>query len=167
MNVGIKRIDTHKGRTVKALLDSGAMGMFMRRSLVEKEGYRLIKLKQPIQVRNVDGTGNSGGAIMHEIEVNMFYKEHVERVQMDVCKLGKTDVILGMPWLVAHNPEIDWEKGEVRMTRCPPLCGKAVKIKGKKEMREDERKIVRWAVDEKEDWERKKEREADYRKDAS
>jgi len=143
MNVGIKRIDTHKGRTVKALLDSGAMGMFMRRSLVEKEGYRLIKLKQPIQVRNVDGTGNSGGAIMHEIEVNMFYKEHVERVQMDVCKLGKTDVILGMPWLVAHNPEIDWEKGEVRMTRCPPLCGKAVKIKGKKEMREDERKIVR------------------------
>jgi len=143
MNVGIKRIDTHKGRTVKALLDSGAMGMFMRRSLVEKEGYRLIKLKQPIQVRNVDGTSNSGGAIMHEIEVNMFYKEHVERVQMDVCKLGKTDVILGMPWLVAHNPEIDWEKGEVRMTRCPPLCGKAVKIKGKKEMREDERKIVR------------------------
>jgi len=30
---------------------------------------------------------------------------------MDVCKLGKTDMILGMPWLVAHNPEIDWEKG--------------------------------------------------------
>jgi len=83
---------------------------------------------------------------------------------MDICELGKTDVILGMPWLVAHNPEIDWEKGEVRMMRCPPLCGKAVKIKEKKETREDERKIVRWAVDEKEDWEREEEIEADHRK---
>jgi len=27
--------------------------------------------------------------------------------------------------------------------RCPPLCGKAVRIKGKKETREDEKKIVR------------------------
>jgi len=29
------------------------------------------------------------------------------------------------------------------MTRCPLLYGKAVKIKGKKEIREDEKKIVR------------------------
>jgi len=50
------------------------------------------------------------------------------------------------------------------MTRCPPLCRKAVKIKGKKETREEERKIVRWAVDEKEDWGREEEIEADHRK---
>jgi len=35
--------------------------------------------------------------------------------------------------------------------RCLPLCGKAVRIKRKKEMREDKKKIVRWTVDEKED----------------
>jgi len=50
------------------------------------------------------------------------------------------------------------------MTRCPLLCGKAVRIKGKKEIREEEKKIVRWAVDEKEDWEREEEMEADHRK---
>ena len=83
---------------------------------------------------------------------------------MDVCKLGRIDVILGMPWLAAHNLEIDWEKGEVRMMRCLPLCGKTVRIKGKKKRREDEKKIVRWVVDEKEDWGREKEIEADYRK---
>ena len=43
---------------------------------------------------------------------------------MDVCDLGRTDVILGMPWLAVHNPEINWETGEVKMTRCPPLCRK-------------------------------------------
>ena len=100
-------------------------------------------------MRNIDGTGNSGGAITHKVEVNMFYKGHVERVQMDVCELEKTDVILGMPWLAAHNPKIDWEKRKVRMMRYPPLCGKAVKIKRKKKTREDKRKIVKWAVDEK------------------
>jgi len=164
MTMGIEKIDTHEGRTVKALLNSGATGMFISKSLAQKRGYRLIKLDRPLQVKNVDGTGNSGGAIMHEVEVTMFYKGHVERVQMDICKLGKTDVILGMPWLVAHNPEIDWEKEEVRMTRCPPLCEKTVKIKGKKKTRKDERKIVRWAVDEKEDWGREEEIEADHRK---
>jgi len=61
---------------------------------------------------------------------------------MDICELEKTDVILGIPWLVAHNPEIDWEKGEVRMTRCPLLCEKAVKIKEKKEIRENERRLL-------------------------
>jgi len=112
----------------------------------------------------VNGTGNSGGATMHEVEVNMFYKEHVERVRMNVYELGKTNVILGMPGLAAHNPEIDWEKGEVRMTRCPPLCRKAVRIKEKKEIREDEKKIVRWAVDEKKDWRREEEIKVDHRK---
>ena len=48
--------------------------------------------------------------------------------------------------------------------KCPLLCGKAVKIKGKKEIREDEKKIVRWAVDEKKDWEREEEIEVDHRK---
>jgi len=111
-----------------------------------------------------NGTDNSEGAITHEIEVNMFYKGHVERVRMDICKLGKIDVILGMPWLAAHNPEIDWKKGEVRMIRCSLLCGKIVKMKERKEIREDKKKIVRRAVDKKEDWGREEEIEVDHRK---
>jgi len=75
-------------------------------------------------VKNMDGTVNMRGAITHQVECNMFFKGHVARVRMDICNLGKMEVILGMPWLAAHNPEIDWEKGEVKMTRCPPICGK-------------------------------------------
>jgi len=69
----------------------------MSKKLAQKGEYRLIKLDQSLQVRNVDGTGNSGGAITHKVEVNMFYKGHVERVRIDICELGKTDVILDMP----------------------------------------------------------------------
>ena len=35
---------------------------------------------------------------------------------------------MGMPRLAAHNPEIDWEKGEVKMTQCPPMCGRNKKV---------------------------------------
>ena len=33
-------------------------------------------------------------------------------------------VILEMPWLARHNPEIDWRTEEVKMTRCLEECGK-------------------------------------------
>jgi len=48
-----------------------------------------------------------GGAITYQVKYNMFFKKHVERAQMDICNLGKIEVILGMLWLAAYNPEID------------------------------------------------------------
>jgi len=36
---------------------------------------------------------------MHQVEYNVYYKGHVERMRMDVCDLRKTEVILGMPLL--------------------------------------------------------------------
>ena len=58
-------MDTHKGVTVKALLDSGAIGMFMDKRMAARHGFKLQKLERPIMVRNVDGTNNSGGAITY------------------------------------------------------------------------------------------------------
>ena len=114
LNIGVEKIDTHEGIMIKALLDSGATGMFMDRQMTARHGFKLQKLERPIAVRNVDGTNNSGGAITHQVEYNVFYKGHMERMRMDVCDLGKTEVILGMPWLTAHNPEINWKLGKLR-----------------------------------------------------
>jgi len=98
----------------------------------------------------------------------MYYKGHIERMRIDVCNLGKIEVILRMSWLQAHNLEINWETGEVKMMRCPPLCGRNEKLKGEKRIKRvamlEEEKIVRWVVDDKEDWRREKEVEADHRK---
>ena len=51
---------------------------------------------------------------------------------MDVYDLGKTDIILEMLWLQAHNPEINWETEEVKITSCPPLYGRNMKLKEEK-----------------------------------
>jgi len=80
-----------------------------------------------------------GEAIIHQVEYNMFFKRYVKRVRIDVCNLGKTEVILGMPWLAVHNPKIDWEKGEVRMTYCPPICEKKKQEEEKKEVKKAEK----------------------------
>jgi hypothetical protein len=45
-------------------------------------------------------------------------KGHAECIQLAVIRLGKQHVILGYSWLLEHNPEINWETKEVRMTRC-------------------------------------------------
>jgi len=122
MKVGLEKLDMHEGVTVKALLDSGAMGIFMDKDFAEEQGFKLEKLGKPVEVKNVDGTDNNGGRIEYEIQCNIYFKGHVERIRVDVCKLGRTKVILGMLWLAAHNPEINWEKGEVKIMRCPPWC---------------------------------------------
>jgi len=36
MQVGVEKIDTHKGVSVKALLDSGATGLFADKKFVKK-----------------------------------------------------------------------------------------------------------------------------------
>ena len=42
---------------------------------------------------------------------------------MDICDIRKANMISSILWPVAHNPEINWEKGEVKMVRCLVICG--------------------------------------------
>jgi len=94
--MGLEKLESHEGIVVKALLDSGATGLFMDMIFAREKGFKMEKLKNPLLVKNVDRTVNVGGAIIHQVECNMFFKGHVERVRMDVYNLGKIEVILGM-----------------------------------------------------------------------
>ena len=96
MKVGLEKLENHEGIAVRVLLDSGAIGLFMDTTFAQEKGFKMEKLKKPLLVRNVDRTVNAGRAIMHQVECNMFFKGHVERARIDVCNLGKTEVILGM-----------------------------------------------------------------------
>jgi len=146
------------------------MGTFMDKKTIAKHKFRLQKLERPVRVKNIDGIYNSGRAITYQVEVNVYYKSYVERMRIDICDLGRTEVILGMPWLAAHDPEINWETGEVKMTKCLPLCSRVKtkreekKRRGRRVVTIEEEKIVRWAIDDKEDWGREKEIKEDHRK---
>ena len=73
--------------------------------------------------------------------------------------------------LQVHNPKINWKTGEIKITRCLLLCRRNIKLEEGNKMKKrkrvvmlEEEKIVRWAIDDKKDWGREKEVEADYRK---
>ena len=147
LNIGVEKVDTHESITVKALFDSGTMGIFMDKKMVARHGFRLQKLERPVIVRNVDGTNNSREAITYQVEVNVYYKNHVEKMKMNICDLERTDVILGMLQLQAYNLEINQEIEEVKITRYLPLYGRNTKSKEKKKVKQvvtlEEEKIVK------------------------
>ena len=124
VKVGLERINTQEGITVEALLDSGATGLVMSSEFVKKQGFKLKKLERPMNVRNVYRSLNKEGPIEHTVEVNIYFKGHRERTEIDVIGGQKWTVILGMLWLACYNPEIDWRMGEMKMMRCPEECGK-------------------------------------------
>ena len=89
MNIGVEKVDMHEGIIVKALLDSGVIEMFMNKKIAARYGFRLQKLERLVIVRNVDSTNNSGKAITHQIEVNVYYKNHIKRMRIDICDLER------------------------------------------------------------------------------
>ena len=56
INIGLERVDNHKGILVKALLDSRATGMFADRKFIKKNGFKLEKLKRLVRIWIEQGT---------------------------------------------------------------------------------------------------------------
>jgi len=120
--------EEEEGIVTEALLDSGTTGLVISEEFVRKYRFKRTKLERPIYVRNVDGTLNYMEPIKDTVEVEIFFKGHKERTLIDVIGGQKWSVILGMPWLACHNPEIDWKTGEIQITRCLDKCGRKWRI---------------------------------------
>ena len=123
LKVQLQTTDTGETHGAETLLDCGAQGEFLDTEFVAENKIPTRKLTAPIPVRNVDGTPNEHGPIREVADLIVRYNGHSERVVFAVTRLGKEKMILGLPWLRAHNPEINWATGEVKMSRCPEKCG--------------------------------------------
>ena len=54
MKVGLEKLESHKGVAVKALLDSGATGLFMDTTFAREKGFKMERIKNPLLVKNVE-----------------------------------------------------------------------------------------------------------------
>jgi len=111
--IEISTTDTSEVHSVKALLDSGAMGSFIDKDFVRTKGITTQSISCPIPMYNVDGSPNKAGQISEVVDVVLRYKTHSERILLAVSSLGRQSMILGYTWLKDHNPEVDWQTGEV------------------------------------------------------
>ena len=84
VKIGLERIDMQEGITVEALLDSSATGLVISSEFARKQGFKLKKLDRPMYVRNMDSLLNKEGLIEHTVEVNIYYQEYRERMEIDV-----------------------------------------------------------------------------------
>src|SRR5258708_11381157 len=103
--------------SMSTLLDSGATGMFINQSFVQKHQLETTPLPQPILVHNVDSSLNENGSVMDEVHFTLHFGRHSKRVHLAVTNLGQHMVIIGHSWLTLHNPEVDWCSQTVSMTR--------------------------------------------------
>jgi predicted aspartyl protease len=122
VDVEIESTDTAVKRCTQALIDCGATGCFIDIEWAKLNNIPTCPLTNPIPVYNVDGTANDAGAITDIANVILRYENHSERTQLAVTRLGKQNLILGYNWLRNHNPEINWQTKDIKMSRCPVQC---------------------------------------------
>lgn len=110
---------TFNGKLATAMIDSGATGNFL--SFKALEQFRITKQQKQhsYSLRCVDGTENAFGRVTHETQmVTLTMGEHQEKISLDITDTGADEIILGLPWLRQHNPNIDWTSGKLQFTRC-------------------------------------------------
>ena len=72
-------------------------GLVMGSEFTRKKGFKLKKIKRPIYMRNMNGIFNRKELIDHTVEVNIYYKDHREKMEIDIIKRQKWNVILEIP----------------------------------------------------------------------
>jgi hypothetical protein len=122
VEVEIESTDSAVRRCTQALIDCGATGCFIDIEWAKLNSIPTCPLTKPIHIYNVDGTANDTGMITDIANIILRYEKHSDRTQLAITRLGKQSLILGYNWLCNHNPEINWQTKDVKMSCCPVQC---------------------------------------------
>jgi hypothetical protein len=105
---------------VEALIDSGATDNFISPHVIKLWKIPTRKLHRSKAIRNVDGTPNKIGAVTEVVSLSLRFKRKSHVQSFYVVDLGTDNILLGMPFLSATNPDIDWRNktisGEIEAT---------------------------------------------------
>ena len=106
------------------LVDSGADANFMDIGLALRLGLAPLPLSHPTFANGLDGRPLC--KVTHytpEITLS-FGDKHTETIWFHLYKAPLHPLILGFPWLLAHNPHIEWASGRVLGwgKSCSPHC---------------------------------------------
>jgi transposase InsO family protein len=96
-----------------ALIDSGAQDNYISKEVVARAGLTPYPKKHPYTAVLAD---KSMKQIRHEVCADLSLTPgQTHRVKLDVFETAAHDIILGLPWLRDHNPDIDWKNQRVSL----------------------------------------------------
>ncbi|KAL0149332.1 hypothetical protein M9458_055370 [Cirrhinus mrigala] len=98
-----------------ALIDSGAAGNFIDVNFAESHGLPLIPCKSPLTVAALDGRPLGGSRVQHTTcDIHLTTGAlHTESIRFFIIQAPNNPVILGLPWLQLHEPQISWTEGQI------------------------------------------------------
>ena len=76
--------------------------------------YKLMELETPVKAYNIDRTENKRGTIKSYVNLEFSLNGKHLKEKFYVTGLGKQKIILGLPWLREHNPEINWKTSKLK-----------------------------------------------------
>lgn len=109
---------------VHALVDSGADGDFIDKYFVSQANIPTVLLTEPREVAAIDG--NVLVKITHvssplTLTLSGSYREEL---RLFMISSPQSPLVMGLPWMMRHNPSIDWATASIRTWRdfCNTHC---------------------------------------------
>ena len=102
------------GVAALALVDSGAIGIFLHSQFTQECGAVVSPREYPCEVRMIDGRVINCGLITHEASVQVMIGDHCKILVANITNTRKYSCILSTPWLVCHDPTICWSHRDVQ-----------------------------------------------------
>ena len=89
------------------MVDSGATGNYMNPRFQQQLGILGVEKAQSEPISGLNDKSLGGHLTVKSDFVSMAVMNHKEWINFNVTSLRQYDVMLGIPWLRNHNPEID------------------------------------------------------------
>ena len=97
-------IDDQRSFCLEALIDCGSTGSCVDKQFVEENNLTTKRLPMPIPVYNADRSANTNGPITEVLEIYIWIQDHMERIELAVSNLDKSEIFLGMDWWNTTHP---------------------------------------------------------------
>jgi hypothetical protein len=94
---------------IQTMFDFGASTCFVDKELVQQHKLTLVKKITSIGVEVDDNQSFSLGLVTHENKaLETTIGSHSIKVMFNVILSLKNQIIIGLSWLILHNPQMDW-----------------------------------------------------------
>ena len=90
------------------LLDLGASTCFLDEEFAKQYKIRLVQKSKPIHVEVIVGRPLLSSSVTHKSEpIKVTFKDYSSYVVFNIINIPSKHVIIGLSWLVDHNPSMD------------------------------------------------------------